>query len=448
MKRNDLVKTLIIMLSTVIATVGLALLLNLHTAPIIEANKAGAANDLLLNVIPDGVKFDELYNSENEAASKLTVLPQAIVPTGDCTDGTSGKLLTIYQETSGKGFAFRFQMSTKFSANPMEFTVGVSADGKITKVNQDSYSDSKPVGDAFVSSFTGNDSALSGVEIVVGATYSSKAIKAGVEAGLLILADNGLIQAGVKSDAQILEELISTVVSSFKKSDAELSVSGSISAAYRLANDAGFTYIMTKGEATYLVICNNFNVCKVFTYTTEETTGEVSLVDVTDEHADLVTEATTHANQNTNSQVEKAIKKFKSMSKSEDVVALTNLDVFNTVVSVVEITIEGNTYYGFYSRSYGFEDMNVYIILDSDGKIYKVEAEKLVFEETYFYFNDKGIKYEGTPENYLDNMVGVDNSTFTDDLTVITAATMTSKSMAQSLKDAFAAYAVIQGGNE
>lgn len=448
MKRNDLVKTLIIMLSTVIATVGLALLLNLHTAPIIEANKAGAANDLLLNVIPDGVKFDELYNSDNEAASTLTVLPQAIVPTGDCTDGTSGKLLTIYQETSGKGFAFRFQMSTKFSASPMEFTVGVSADGKITKINQDSYSDSKAVGDAFISSFTGNDSALSSVELVAEVTYSSKAIKAAVEAGLLILADNGLIQAGVKSDAQILEELISTVFSSFKKSEETLTVSGNITSASRLANDAGFVYLMTKGETTYLAICNNFNVCKVFTYTTDEASGEASLVDVTSENEDLATEAKTHAASNLKSQVETAVKKFKSITGSEEITEVTNIDVFNSVVAVVEITIEGAKYYGFYSRSYGFHDMDVFVVLDSEGKIYKTQANTLIFEEEFFMFNDKGIKYEGIPTDYYQNMVGVGSGDLTADTTLITAATMTSNAMNVSLKDAFAAYdKLAKGGN-
>ena len=448
MKRNDLFKTLIIMLSTVVVTVGLAFLLNLHTAPIIEENKAGAANDLLLTVMPDGVKFDELYNSENEAGSTLTVLPQAIIPTGDKTDGTSGKILTIYQETSGKGFVFRFQMTTKFSANPMEFTVGVSADGKITKINQDSYSDSRRVTGDFISSFTGNDSALSSVELVAEVTYSSKAIKAAVEAGLLVLADNGLIQAGVKSDAQILEELISTVFSSFKKSDEQLAVSGNITSASRLANDAGFVYLMSKGESTYLAICNNFDVCKVFTYTTDETSGETSLVDVTSENDDLVTEAKTHAASNVKSQVTTAINKFKSITGSEEITNITNIDVFNSIVAVVEITIEDVKYYGFYSRSYGFQDMNVFVVLDSEGKIYKTQAETLIFEEEYFKYNGKGVKYEGIPSDYYENMVGIGSSELTTNTTLITAATMSSNAMKESLNDAFAAFEKLaKGGN-
>ena len=165
-------------------------------------------------------------------------------------------------------------MTTNYSKEPMQYTVGVTADGTICGIKENVYTESKPVGDSFVPSFIGQDSALSGVELVAEVTYTSKAILTAVSAGLNILIENGLITAGVKSDAQILEELISTVVSSFKKSSDTLTVSGNISAAYRMANDAGFVYIMTKGETTYLVICNNFNVCKVFTYATDETTGD------------------------------------------------------------------------------------------------------------------------------------------------------------------------------
>ena len=440
MKRNDLVKTLIIMLSTVIATVGLALLLNLHTAPIIEANKAGAANDLLLNVIPDGVKFDELYNSENEAASKLTVLPQAIVPTGDCTDGTSGKLLTIYQETSGKGFAFRFQMSTKFSANPMEFTVGVSADGKITKVNQDSYSDSKPVGDAFVSSFTGNDSALSGVEIVVGATYSSKAIKAGVEAGLLILADNGLIQAGVKSDAQILEELISTVFNGFEKSTDEVAVSGNIITAYKHKADAGFAYIMKQEEVTYLAITNNMNVVKVYTLDEEKT----SLVEVTTEKTDLAEEALLHTTNNIKDMDETAIKRFEKMFTPTSSEALNNVDVFNSIVSVIKLDVEGSIYYGFYAiANNSFDNMRVFVVLDVNGAIVKTYVPEFILGTEHFDYPFK------EPADYYTQFEGKTSETFDPNSALLQGgATFSGEVMKRALIDSFSVFETItKGGN-
>ena len=63
-------------------------------------------------------------------------------------------------------------------------------------------------------------------------------------------------------------------------------------------------------------------------------------------------------------------------------------------------------------------------------------------------FNDKGIKYEGIPTDYYQNMVGVGSGDLTDDTTLITAATMTSNAMNVSLKDAFAAYdKLAKGGN-
>jgi electron transport complex protein RnfG len=425
MKRNDLVKTLIIMLSTVIATVGLALLLNLHTGPIIEANKAGAENEALNAVMPGATGFEEI-------TSTLTIDP-------------STGVTNVYKEKSGNGYVFK---ATKDGfSKPVNVVVGVNTSGVITGITVEIGEGDFGVND-MIPTFIGQDSTLANVVLQSGATISSTAVKNAVEAGLLILTDNGLVQAGVKSDAQILEELISTVFSSFKKSDETLAVSGNITSASRLANDAGFVYLMTKGESTYLAICNNFNVCKVFTYTTDEATGDVSLVDVTSENEDLASEAKAHAASNLKSQVETAIKKFKSITGSEEITEVSNIDVFNSVVAVVEITIEGAKYYGFYSRSYGFHDMDVFVVLDSEGKIYKTQANTLIFEEEFFMFNDKGIKYEGIPTDYYQNMVGVGSGDLTADTTLITAATMTSNAMNVSLKDAFAAYdKLAKGGN-
>jgi hypothetical protein len=95
-----------------------------------------------------------------------------------------------------------------------------------------------------------------------------------------------------------------------------------------------------------------------------------------------------------------------------------------------------------------FHDMDVFVVLDSEGKIYKTQANTLIFEEEFFMFNDKGIKYEGIPTDYYQNMVGVGSGDLTADTTLITAATMTSNAMNVSLKDAFAAYdKLAKGGN-
>lgn len=449
-KYADLIKASLLMVAIVVVFGLSAFGLNFHTSELIAAHSAGAANAALEAVMPENAGFEQLYDAANPSATTLTVVPAPVVPTGDKTDGTSGEITAIYKEKSGKGFVFTFKMVTKFSKDktPMVYTVGVTSEGTICGITENEYYDSKIVGAGFVSSFIGNDSSLASVELVADVTYSSKAVVAAVSAGLTALIDNNLITAGVKSDAQILEELISTVVSSFKKSPTAVTVSGNISAAYRLANDAGFVYFMTEGDSTYLAICNNFGVCKVFTYETDEESGDV-LKDITSEKTALANEASVHANANAKNQFTKAQKEFKKMAgvENESVVAInTTVDIFNTVVAIAEITVGENTYYGFYSRSYGFEDMNVYIILDQDGKIFKIKAAEIVFAAEHFHENSNGVIFEGIPTDYLDKMIGKDNATFTDDLTVITAATMSSDAMRVSLKDAFAAFAALKGG--
>ena len=60
------------------------------------------------------------------------------------------------------------------------------------------------------------------------------------------------------------------------------------------------------------------------------------------------------------------------------------LATFNTVVSAVSFKSNGAEYYGFYSRSIGFHQMDVYVVIDANGAIAKMDAKQFIFEEEYF----------------------------------------------------------------
>ena len=62
-------------------------------------------------------------------------------------------------------------------------------------------------------------------------------------------------------------------------------------------------------------------------------------------------------------------------------VAPITLEAFNTVVTALSFDVEGVQYYAFYSKSFGYEIMDVYYILDAEGKIVKVRAQTYIFEE-------------------------------------------------------------------
>ena len=426
-----LLKTFAILLA-VVTVFGVAMFgLNFYTGPIIEANNAGAEFAPLLAVMPEGAKFDGdalLYSKDNAAASALKNVPASV--------------LSVYKEANGLGYAVRCTAESSYSTAPMEITIGISADGKICGVQVDSYNDSpgfdfRTKDPNYLGSYIGKDSALADVGTVSGSTFSSTAFKNAVSEAMGVLIANDLIKEGVKSDAQILEELVATVAPGYGKLIAT-SASGNIAKAMKAENEVGFAYIMTEGEASYLAVVNAMGVCKIY---------NVEGTDVTADHAALVTEAKAHATANQTSFTSAFISKIeKMMTGATDITVLEDLDTFNTVAAAVSFKVEDATYYGFYSRSIGWSShvMDVYFVLDANGAIAKMDAKQLIFEEEYFN------SFGGVNEpDYKNGFVGQTSGTWTDDKAVIATATMTSNAMKQSTKDAFDTFkSIVNGGDQ
>ena len=433
-----LLKTILILLIIVAVFGGAMFALNLYTGPIIEANNAGAEFAPLLAVMPEGAKFDGnalIYNADNAGASTLVEVPASV--------------MSVYKEANGLGYAIRCQTPTQYSATPMEITIGVSADGKICGIQIDTFGspdgtnwNNKLTANGYPETFVGQDSSLADVGLVGGVTVSSTAFKTAVSEAMGVLISNNMIVAGVKSDAQILEENIATVAPGLTKL-AEATATGNIQKALKAENGTGFAYIMTEGEATYLAVVNANGVCKVYGV---EDSAEETVVDVTADHAALVTEAKAHAAANQtdyNGAFATVITNITMMPDATDITPI-ELDTFNTVVSAVSFTVDGATYYGFYSRSMGWSNhaMDVYIVVDENGAIVKVDAKQFIFEEEYF------ANFAGMPDGYKGGFVGQTSETWSDDIAVIATATMTSNAMKQSTNDAFAAFNSIKGGEQ
>ena len=436
-----LLKTILILLIIVAVFGGVMFGLNFYTGPIIDANNAGAELAPLLAVMPEGAEFGGdalLYSSENASASSLTAVP--------------ANVLSVYKEKNGLGFVVRATATSGYTSSPLVTTIGVTADGKICGIQIDSYGDDagnnwneKILTDEYISTYIGNDSALADVELIANPTSekaSSVAYKNAVSAAMSVLISNNLIVAGVKSDAQILEENIADVAPGLTVL-AEVEASGNIQKALKAENGTGFAYIMVEGEATYLAIVNANGACKVYGV---EDSAEETVVDVTADHAALATEAKAHAaaNQADYSEAFVAfVTNLTMMPTATDFVSV-DFDTFNSVVYAASFTADGATYYGFYSRSIGWggHAMDVYIIVDETGAIVKVDAKQFIFEEEYF------VAFAGMPTDYKGGFVGQTSETWNDDIAVIATATMTSNAMKQATKDAFAAFNSIKGGEQ
>ena len=82
--------------------------------------------------------------------------------------------------------------------------------------------------------------------------------------------------------------------------------------------------------------------------------------------------------------------------------------------------------------------MDVYVILDANGAIAKVDAERFIFDEEYF------ASFGGMNNGeYKVGFEGFTSETWTGDAAVIATATMSSNAMNQSVKDAFESFACI-----
>ena len=161
---------------------------NAYTAPIIAANGSAAVYEPLLEVMPDAQDFEMLYDAADPAASTLTDVPETVQG--------------LYRETSGLGYVIRLSTTKGYTGEPIELTMAVDSEGKISGIKLNAFPDSKHLGEDYPDSYLGQDSALGGVSLVAGVTYSSKAFK---EAD--ILGDAKIVASGKESNFSQIPDL-------------------------------------------------------------------------------------------------------------------------------------------------------------------------------------------------------------------------------------------------
>lgn len=428
MRASEFIKSAIVIV-VIFAVFGLAAFgLNFYTKPLIDANNKGAANERLNAVMPDGVDYIEI--------TMTLKIPEKYVDSSNSS--RTAQIIAVYEETSGLGYIVEVAWTSEdtHGSEPNVVLVGISTDGKIIKVNNEIYHDTDGynifVKDTnYASTFEGQDSTLVDVGLVAGSTHSSTSFRLAVNHAFDVLILNDMITAGVKDDNQILTEFITKVAPSFASLD-ELNATGNITKAYKCSYDIGFALIMNDGSANYLAIVNAFGTCKIY---------DTSEVDVTSDHSDLVTEAQNFASANQKNYYSAGIEAFANMIPgASNFEQITNVSTFGTIVTAAKFTNEnGDVYYGFYSRAYGFNQMDIYYILNTEGKIVKFNAKTLIFEQTYF------MGFAGIPDGYTDGFIGLTDETF-EDQAIIATATMTSNAVKTATKDAFAAFESIKGG--
>jgi Na+-translocating ferredoxin:NAD+ oxidoreductase RnfG subunit len=399
---------------------------NVFAAPLIQSNGSAALLAPLYEVMPSAAGFELLYDGADGAASTLADVPATV--------------RSVYRETGGLGYALTLSTSEGYTKQPIEITMGVDSQGKICGIALNAYPDSRELGADYVPAYVGQDSALGGVSLVSGATYSSKAFQGAVTDGFNALIGNGLIGAGVKSDEQLLTELMLTVYPGIATSEGAAQyeeVTGTytyVTRAMKAANGGGMAYLTKDGDKSYLAVCSLSGSCRVYDTDGADVTATVS--------QDLVSEVTADAAANLTS-LESADQKVLSAMVSADA-QFTELPldgIFSSVTGAYLITDGENQYYGFAARPYGYGNLPLTVgyVLDGNGAIVGMNADELILMGEYF------TSYELDKPSYQQAFAGLTGDTFTGEQALISGATITSNAVHTAVTDVFAAFAAVAG---
>lgn len=426
--KKEFSKSVLALVAIVLVAVLLLTGLNFITAPLIAENGSAAAFAPLYAVMPDAAGFDQLYDAADPGSSALANIPASVQ--------------SIYGETGGMGYVLRLSTSEGYTKQPIEFTLAIDAEGKISGVELTAYPETKDMGkETYPQTYLGQDSTLANVSLVAGVTYSSSAFKNAVADSFAALIDNGLIGAGVKGDEQILVEMLAEVypgivsptgTPQYEEQEIADGQYSYITKSLKALNDSGFALIMKNGDATYMAVCNAF--------------GSVKIVDVDgNEVSDdaMAAEAKAYAEANIVSHSDGDLNKVKLLvPDASDVTPISLEGVYNSVTCAYKAEGVG---YVFVSRSYGYsnEPMVIYYVIDDNGAIVTMTADELILFKEYF------TSYQLDENSYKAGFAGLTGDSFTGDEALISGATVSSDAVRVATEDAFAAFAAVnENGGE
>ena len=408
--------------------------INIFAAPLIAANGSAQQFAPLYSVMPEAKGFELIYDANDSAASALVDVPETVQ--------------AIYSESSGLGYAIRLSTTQGYTKEPIEFTIAIDAEGKISGTELTAYPETKDFGADYPGSFIGQDSALGDVGLVAGVTFSSSAFKNAVSDGFAALISNDLVGAGVKSDAQILTELSVQVFTGLANRDGVAQVEepeiaeGQFSFVQKIMkalNGSGFAFVAKDGESSYLLVCNVSGAVRVYDIEGKDVTGTAN--------AAMVEEAAAYAADNTVSNADAELKKLRTMvSDSTELTAVSLGDAFNSVTGAYLIADGETTLYGFCARPYAYSNqpIAVYFVLDESGAIVSMASDEIILFGEYF------TSYELDEAKYKEGFAGLTAGSFTGEQTLISGATASTNAMTVATEDVFAAFQAIlatEGGN-
>ena len=166
---EDMLKPMIVLVVICLVVSALLGVTNSVTAPIIAENKRVAAEETRRSVLEGAADFEEIA----------------------CDTAALG-ITGAYRETSGLGYVIT--AANKGYGGMVEVTVGLNADGEIVGLNANVSTETSGVGSKagrsdYLDKYFGLSGNCDNVDTISGASYSSTAVKTGVNAALRAFAD-------------------------------------------------------------------------------------------------------------------------------------------------------------------------------------------------------------------------------------------------------------------
>ena len=417
MKEN--IKSVVVLTAICLVVAVLLAYTNSITAPIIAANKAASANESLLVVMPEATGFEDI-------TATLTNVPATVKQ--------------VHKETSGMGHVIILGTTTQFSSDEMAITVAIGADGKISGIALTGYYESKDFGADYPNTYIGQDSALGGVDIVAGTTFSSTAFKDAITDAFNVLIENNLIAAGQKSEEQLIAEVMPLALPGCVNSLGTAVVTpvegfaAPITQAYKANNNCGYIYVVSTDAGSVVVGVNAFGVAQAFDLEGNNVTGEAADAVSAAQAANPVL-ATANLDNNTTNATAAA-------PEGAVITPVEGLGTFSDVIAAFTAVAGEETQYIVITQPLGYnnEAMKMLTVFNANGEVvvFKTLSEMIIHGE---YYSTHSLTDESA---YKAQFVGLTESTYSDDMTLVAGATMTAHAVASNFNSAFEAFNLIK----
>ncbi|MBE6652888.1 MAG: FMN-binding protein [Ruminococcaceae bacterium] len=245
--KKSIVSTLVLVCICAVMAVLLAIT-NAITAPTIKANEDKAANEALLEVMPNGEGFEKVDLSAYTLPATVT---------------------EVFKETKG---GYVVKMTTTGYSSGMVIMCGVNPDGTISGTVCLSSSETLGHEKTFGAGFTGKDAAsVDAVDTISGATKTTQAYKNAVKDALNTAIILGGGSVDLRDEAQILNDNLSAALPAAEGKFTKLFITEIIEAdcfdaVYTADNGAGKVFVTEndgyEGNTCYTAVDKNGNVTK------------------------------------------------------------------------------------------------------------------------------------------------------------------------------------------